>query len=293
MFSIIIPLYNKPDSIQKTINSVLTQSFCEFEVLVVDDGSTDESVQQVNQISDPRIRLIQKTNGGVSSARNRGMKEVTSRYIAFLDADDIWEPDYLMEQKRLIEDFPDASMWGCGYGYISAAGKVEIDHAMPVGFRGIIPDYFGMKKKTNIFWTSSVIIDKNVFGKIPTFDERLKMGEDLDVWYRIILNFPVVFYNKTLSYYRVDAENKAMHSKPELQDTLFYHIEKFEAYRRANKTFRLFFDKFCLRQLYPYFLQPETRQLVKDKIKIIKFSELPFRWRLQYMFPNVFRRILK
>lgn len=293
MFSIVIPLFNKENSIESTIQCVLNQTFCEFEVIVIDDGSTDESVKKIKQVSDNRIRLIQKPNGGVSSARNRGIEEAKYRYIVFLDADDIWEPDYLLEQKRLIEDFPEAKMWGCAYGYISIAGKEEIDHALPVGFRGIISDYFGMKKKTNMFCSISVVIDKTVFQKISAFDERMKIGEDLDVWYRIILNFPVVFYNKTLSYYRTDAENKAMHRKHDLQSTLFFYIEKFEEYRTSNKTFRLFFDKLCLRQLYSYYLQPETKQLVKDKLKTIDFSEQPIRWRLQYLFPSVFREILK
>lgn len=293
MFSIIIPLYNKQTSVQQTIECVLNQTFREFEALVIDDGSTDESVKRVNQITDSRIRLIQKPNGGVSSARNKGIEEAMYSYIAFLDADDIWEADYLMEQKRLIEDFPHAKMWGCAYGYISVAGKEEIDHALPFAFRGIIPDYFGMKKKTNMFWASSVVVDKDVFKKITHFDERMKMGEDLDVWYRIILNFPIVFYNKTLSYYRIDAENKAMHSNPDLQSTLFFHIEKYEEYRRSNNTFRIFFDLFCLRQLFPYYIQSETKQLVKEKIKEIDFSEHPVRWRLQYWFPNIFKRLLK
>lgn len=293
MFSIVIPLFNKENSIESTIQCVLSQTFIDYEVIVIDDGSTDESVKRVNRVLDNRIRLIQKPNGGVSSARNRGIEEAKYSYIAFLDADDIWEADYLMEQKRLIEDFPNAKMWGCAYGYISKTDKEEIDHLLPIGFRGTITDYFGMKKKTNMFWASSVVIDKEVFEKISDFDVRMKMGEDLDVWYRIILNFQVVFYNKTLSYYRTDAENKAMHSKPDLQSTLFFYIEKYEEYRRSNNTFRNFFDMFCLRQLYPYYLQSETRQLVKEKIKVIDFSEYPIRWRLQYRFPNIFKRILK
>ncbi|HLP04521.1 MAG TPA: glycosyltransferase [Paludibacter sp.] len=291
MFSVIIPLYNKQTSVQQTIECVLNQTYTEFEIIVVDDGSTDDSVKRINEIVDNRIRLIHKPNGGVSSARNRGIENAKNRYIAFLDADDIWEPDYLLEQKRLIEDFPEAKMWGCAYGYISEAGKEEIDHALPIGYRGVIPDYFGMKKKTNIFWASSVVVDKKVFDEIPAFDVRMKIGEDLDVWYRIVLNFQVVFYNRILSYYRTDAENKAMHSKPDLQSTLFFYMEKFREYRRSNKTFRVFFDKLCLRQLYPYYLQVETRQAVKKIIKEIDFSEQPIRWRLQYMIPIVFRKI--
>lgn len=90
MFSVVIPLYNKAQSIKSTLQCVLNQTSGEFEVLIIDDGSTDESVARVNEFSDSRIRLIQKPNGGVSSARNRGIEEARYRYIALLDADDVW-----------------------------------------------------------------------------------------------------------------------------------------------------------------------------------------------------------
>ena len=93
MFSVIIPLYNKEKSVSSTLQSVLNQTFKKFEVIVVDDGSTDGSYDVVKQFKDERIRLIQKENGGVSSARNRGIQETKYDHVAFLDADDVWEPN--------------------------------------------------------------------------------------------------------------------------------------------------------------------------------------------------------
>ena len=87
MFSIVIPLYNKAKSIANTIQSILGQSFADFELIIVDDGSTDDSVAIVQQFTDQRIRLIQKDNGGVSSARNRGINDANYDFIALLDAD--------------------------------------------------------------------------------------------------------------------------------------------------------------------------------------------------------------
>ncbi len=116
MFSIVIPLYNKPISIQDTLKSVKSQTFDEFELLIINDGSTDNSREKAAEISDSRFRIIDKENGGRSSARNLGIQLAAYSYIAFLDADDIWEPDYLAEQKKLIDDFPQARMWGCAYG---------------------------------------------------------------------------------------------------------------------------------------------------------------------------------
>ena len=94
MFSIIIPLYNKQESVTASVQSILDQTFQEFEIVVVNDGSTDASVERLKEIEDPRIRLIEQQNQGVSVARNTGIAHACNRYIAFLDADDLWHPDY-------------------------------------------------------------------------------------------------------------------------------------------------------------------------------------------------------
>ena len=110
MISIVIPLYNKEKSIATTLESVLAQSYTNYEVIVVDDGSTDNSANVVRELVNDKIRLISKPNGGVCSARNRGIQEAKSQYVAFLDADDLWEKDYLEEQVKMIADFPVAMM---------------------------------------------------------------------------------------------------------------------------------------------------------------------------------------
>ena len=91
MISVVIPLYNKEKYIKRAIESVLNQTFQKFEIIVVNDGSTDKSAEIVQNIKDPRIRLINQKNAGVSAARNRGIQEAKYEYIAFLDADDFWE----------------------------------------------------------------------------------------------------------------------------------------------------------------------------------------------------------
>lgn len=91
MFSIIIPLYNKEKFIKRALDSILNQSFQEFEIIVVNDGSKDNSEEKVKEVSDPRIKIINQVNAGVSAARNRGAEEAQYKYLAFLDADDIWD----------------------------------------------------------------------------------------------------------------------------------------------------------------------------------------------------------
>ena len=157
MFSIIIPLYNKQKSIIKTLQSVQDQTLTQFEVIVIDDGSTDSGFSIVQEMlnSDKRIRLLQKKNGGVSSARNEGVRQSKYNLIAFIDADDLWEPNYLTEQSHLISEFPSAELWGCGWGIIEDQIKKPVIHPdYPDGFKGVIKDYFRRKSQTNLFWIS-------------------------------------------------------------------------------------------------------------------------------------------
>jgi len=293
MFSIVIPLYNKEDSVVETVSAVLEQTYNEYEVLIVDDGSSDQSLLKLECLNDKRIRIIKKENGGVSSARNRGIQEARYNYIAFLDADDVWEPDYLEEQARLIHDFPDAKMWGCAFGYLQNNQKTEIDHKLPLTYRNYIDNYFGMSKSSVLFWTSSVVVDKSVFQQIELFDERISMGEDLDMWFRIILQFKVAFYNRILSYYKLDAENKAMQKEIKLQSFLPYYIDKYNDHRKQNPAFRHFFDKFCLKVLYPLYKKNPNDKDIQYILKKISINSYSLSYRLRYKCPDLYDYILK
>ena len=106
MISIVIPLYNKKELIVKTVQSILNQTYHNFEIIIVDDGSTDGSADEVKTIKDSRIRLISQKNSGVASARNRGIKESQGDFVAFIDADDLWSPDYLYTLISLTQNYP-------------------------------------------------------------------------------------------------------------------------------------------------------------------------------------------
>ena len=138
MISVVIPLFNKQDSIRSTIESVLAQSFRDFELIVVDDGSTDGSVDVVKAINDPRIRLIEKQNGGVSSARNEGIRNASYEYVAFLDGDDLWDSDYLREIVHLIEVFPEAGILGTSYFITENKQKRIATKPLDDSFFGIV-----------------------------------------------------------------------------------------------------------------------------------------------------------
>ena len=129
MFSIIIPLYNKADYIAETLKSVLNQTYCDYEVIVVNDSSTDNSLEVASSFQDERIHIYTKENEGVSAARNYGIMHAKYDYIAFLDADDIWESDYLECQKKLIEIYPDAGIYSTAF-YSLEKGKRKLRNVL-------------------------------------------------------------------------------------------------------------------------------------------------------------------
>lgn len=302
MISVIIPLYNKAQSIQKTLDSVLAQTFQDFEIVVVDDGSTDNSAQVVQELFDKRPslqgrdggRLIKKTNGGVSSARNRGIQEAKYRYIAFLDADDYWEPTYLETQSKMIHDFPEAKMWGTAWGMMVGEQKHE-GHGIRIApnHRGMVDNHAYFANNVFLYCTDVVVIDKQIFDTIDMFDERISCGEDLDLWWRIILHFPIAYTNKCLAYYRQDTENRITLSKPRLQTHFVNFIEKYEAYYEQCPPFKKYVQREALGHLYKYFREDPTNKEIQRILNHIDFSLQPFSYRLRYTFPKVYEWFMK
>lgn len=292
-FSVVIPLYNKERSVGHTLESVLSQTYADFEVLVVDDGSSDGSAEVVRQFTDPRIRLIQKTNGGVSSARNRGIEEARSEYIAFLDADDLWEPFYLEEQERMIRDFPEANMWSLAWGYLQNGQKIHLKH-QPQQYRGYIDNYWTQAKGTNIFFVCVCVCRRSALLKIGGYDERMAYGEDLDVSYRMLLHGRAAF-NSTICgmYYVLDAENRAMNKTIPLEKYLPYYIEKYTPERAANPDFRRFIDKTIISLLEPYLFVPDEKENVKKIVQIVGVNMLSRRYKIYVCVKKLYVRIKK
>lgn len=293
MFSVVIPLFNKEKSISETLNSVLNQTFTDFEVLVINDGSTDNSAEQAAKIKDKRVRLINKPNGGVCDARNTGITLARFKYIAFLDADDCWEQDYLNEQYKLICDFKTASMWACAYGHLIGNKKENVDHVLPQGFRNYVQNYFTIKRKTDLFCSSSTVIKKEAFDVAGLFDTRIKNSEDSDMWWRVIAHFPVVFYYKTLAYYRLDSENNTINKKPKLISYLPYYVDKFNLDPKVKDLdFLGFINNWsAVKLLYYYFESNEERKEAKQAVKKLDYSLIKIKYSLFYRGPFLFGKL--
>ena len=219
MFSVVIPLYNKEKQIENTIKSIQNQTFQEFEIVIVNDGSTDNSVEIVKTINDKRIKLINQPNGGVSSARNTAIKNASFKYIAFLDADDEWDKKYLYEQYNLIKKYPDKSVFSTSYIEIKR-GKISKPIVQGVDFEedGILNYFYAASLSDPIVWTSAVVVEKEAILKIGLFPEGITSGEDLITWAKLSIYFPIVFSKKRLAIYRVDNLNSQGTRPPDKND---------------------------------------------------------------------------
>lgn len=210
MISVVIPLYNKASYIRRAILSVLAQTFQDFEIVVVDDGSTDSSASIVEEIEDSRIRLFKKENGGVSSARNRGILESRGDYIAFLDADDVWSDEHLDTIRDLIALQPTQLFFGTNFE------RVFPDHSrfpnrVDIREKCVVPSkiFFKLSRKYTLFYTSTVCIAKEAFMEVGAFDTRFSMGEDIHLWKRMARRYPLVYSPKVTAVYTIDAENNS------------------------------------------------------------------------------------
>ena len=303
MISVIIPLYNKKKSIAQTLESVLAQTYTDYEIIVVDDGSTDNSLQVVKDycgkfpMSNIQFQIISKPNGGVCSARNRGIQEAKGEYVAFLDADDLWDKEYLTEQVKMIADFPEAAMWGINFAEMNKGKLVrKLETALPDGYRGYVDDYFQMKGRiSDLFCSSSVVIRKDVFDKVGLFDERIKYAEDSDMWFRIIATNKVTFFDKYMVFYQWDAENRAMQRKRELRCFLPYYVGKYrEPMFKKNAVFYRWINRWAANLLRRYYFDGDIndKKEAVEAIKEIDYVVVPFKYRLLFKWPYEIAKVL-
>lgn len=217
MISIVIPLYNKAKTIEHTLQSILNQSYKDFEIIIVDDGSTDKSLKIVSSIKDPRIVLFQQVNQGVSAARNLGVKMASCDFVAFLDADDEWDSDYLETQVNMIQTFPEASVFGTNYRFKDSLGNISntiLRHINLDKKSGILTNYFEVATFSHVpVWSSAVVIRKEALNSVGGFPVGIKSGEDLLTWAKLAIKYKIAYYIEPKATYNLD-EGYNMTSQP-------------------------------------------------------------------------------
>lgn len=217
MVSAVIPLFNKGRHIARALDSVLSQSVGDLEVIVVDDGSTDGGHRVVELYRDPRIRLIRQENHGVSLARNKGIEQASYGIIAFLDADDAWKPDFVKTILRLAESCPEAGAYATSYTVVRHDGtlyhpRYSLSILKP-GYEGVLDHYWAATYLDLPVCASAVAVRKPVFEKAGLFAPGIPSGEDLDMWARIAIHSRFAYACEELAWYCQNAENRATTNK--------------------------------------------------------------------------------
>jgi len=223
MISVVIPLYNKASSISRAIQSVLRQTYDDYEIIVVNDGSTDDSKNVVEQNNNPQIRLINQSNAGVSAARNRGIVEAKGEFVAFLDADDEWEPNFLTTISCLIKNYPECKIFGTNYTNKFSNGSCLSTVIKGVNFlpktHGIINNYFEVASMSSPpICSICVAMRKDDILRIGGFPVGIKSGEDLLTWAKLLVEGSLAYSLKPLAIYNLGDGYNYSNLPPRRQD---------------------------------------------------------------------------
>ena len=283
--SVVIPLYNKENYIGSTIENVLNQSFQDFEIVIVDDGSTDNSFAIANSFNDSRIRLLQQKNAGPSAARNKGIELSESNFIALLDADDVWKKNHLEELYNSISKFPDAALFCNAY---QLKLQKNFTHNATYNLQNMhdiqpVEDYFSASIIHPLAWTSAVAFNKSDFWDLGGFDTALSLREDIDLWIKFGLYKTVVFNPAYTACY--DKTVPASLSKKNIRQGKYDFLSQYEEKEKNHPGFKKFLDinRYAIAIQCKYYKDIALLKLLK---KDINPSSLTFKQRLLLNCPS-------
>lgn len=284
MFSIIIPYYKKRQYIERCLDSILNQTYIDYEIILVDDGSGDDIAILINTQYKDKVQLIQQENQGVSAARNTGIANAVHQYIAFLDADDSWNNQYLEFVVNVIKHNKNVKIVGTHY----SKNKEILDNKYSYLNYRVINNYFKNAIINTLFFTSATVIVRSFFQKNSGFNNQLTMGEDLDVWFRVMLSEGEAYYiSNTLVYYSDEDDNQATRKIGELNKALVGNVT--DLYKNILKIqkrddFEKFIKQYVFFNLYPYFFNADTHYNANEIIK--KYRKKNFIMYLPYHLPQ-------
>lgn len=289
-----MPLYNKAPYVRKAVESVVRQTCMDWELIVVDDGSTDGGGDIVTAIADPRIRLVRQENAGVSAARNRGVvlsgeAAFRSPYICFLDADDWWEPTFLAEMAALIKRHPDAGIYGTSYWIVKNGRKRLAPIGVEEGFAEGEINYCKVYARTLCMPLTSitVCIPRRVFDETGGFPLGITLGEDFLLWLRIAINHKTVLLNKPLANYNqdVDVAHRGTHHLHPPERHMLWQLGEYEPLEKSNPDYKQLIDNLRTYSLMNYLLDRRYRDAARTELAKVDWTRQPTRTRWQYQCP--------
>jgi glycosyltransferase involved in cell wall biosynthesis len=220
--SVIIPVYNGEKTIQKTIESVLKQTWQDFELIVINDGSQDATLEVLSSIQDPRLRILSYSNAGLASSRNRGITEATGEYISFLDADDLWTSDKLEAQFQALQENPEAMVAYSWTDYIDESSQF-LHSGRHITMNGNV--YQHLLVNNFLENGSNPLIRKQALNQVGGFDSSINSVADWDMWVRLAALYQFVAVPLPQILYRVSAHSMSSQIKNQERECLKF-IEK-------------------------------------------------------------------
>lgn len=253
-FSVVIPLYNKANYIENTLKSVLDQTFTDYEIIVINDESTDESETIVRQFNDKRIQIFNQKNQGVSVARNLGIEKSNGKLIAFLDADDYWFPNHLEEIAKLYHDLPNCGIYCSRYKINTAKNHFQtpVYFGIDKEFRGIVADSFYSNQPFRITWTSCLAIPKDILESFGGFSRGVTNGQDLELWTKIAIKYPVAITNTITAIYNNHIANSL--AKKNIGTMTLMDFEQFKIAEKQNPSLKKFLDLYRIEYGFKYYV---------------------------------------
>ena len=285
-FSVIIPLYNKESYVKRALESVMSQTYKDFELIIVDDGSTDNSAaiceEFFNSFTPSFVHsFIRQTNSGVAAARNNGVKASKGEYIAFLDADDWWEPTFLEEMDNLIAKYPDAGLYATNYIYYKP-GKTRVALNLPRGYMNYPEAYLlsDMMPVTSI----TTCMPRQVFDEMGGFSVGIKLGEDFLLWAKTAIHYKVAYCEKALAYYNNDvpASLRATRNLHAPEHHMLFNLQPIEAEIeckvesvKCKEEWRTLLDRLRVNGLLKYWMSEEYHDVAAEELEKVDWSKQP------------------
>jgi glycosyltransferase involved in cell wall biosynthesis len=242
-FTIIIPLYNKEKYIENAINSILKQTFTDFEVLIVNDCSTDKSVEIASEFLSEKVQIVHhEKNSGLAATRNTGIKKATSNYVTFLDADDLWKPHFLEKTYNLIQNFPEARIFGTNYEEIwekTIKKPQNGSESLPTEFAGYV-NFFKINLKQGLYNHGSVCLHKEVYETVGFYNENIQLSQDLDFNIRANYHYKLAYDNSVQMSYFMQTDNQLTRSS--IVNKTIPDYDNYEDWAKTNSDLKKYLD---------------------------------------------------
>ena len=282
-FSVIIPLYNKAPYVRKALETVCAQTYRDYEIIVINDGSTDNSAiiaeEYLNGVEGISYKILFQQNAGVSAARNNGVAQASGEYIAFLDADDWWKPTYLEKMAQLIEDYPEAGLYACNYIYYKP-GKTRVALNITTGYINYPKAYYesGAMPVTSI----TALMPRAVFDEMGGFPLGIRLGEDFLLWAKIALQHKVAFLNEPLAWYNNDVPVKmrATRNLHHPNNHMLFRMDSIASSlsplaSNLKSDWQALLDKLRVNGLLEYWMSKEYHDMAAQELAKVDWSQQP------------------